>query len=43
MMNSSDVNESQLHDLDSKRDSVYMPLELAKYQIKSVKRYIFEY
>ena len=35
-MNASDANESQSNEFESKRDLVYMPLELAKYQIKTV-------
>jgi len=43
-MNGSDENENESHlqELESKRDSVYVPLELAKYQIKNVRRFILE-
>ena len=37
MMNS-DENESQMHDLESKRDCVYEALEYARGQIKNVMR-----
>ena len=39
LLNGSDENESHLHELESKRDSVYVPLELAKYQIKNVRNF----
>ena len=37
----SDENESQMHDLESKRDCVYEALEYARGQIKNVMRIIF--
>ncbi len=38
----SDVNDSQFQDMDSKREAVYMPIEIAKSQIKQVSALTFQ-